>query len=365
MPIGRRLISMPAYRRPFTARNRGKPETMANVTDTHSGDGRSDKAQDGRSDERGSATGQKAPLADGPTALPARSWRGVLVRTFKGYQRDNVGDLAAALTYYGLLAIFPALIALMAIVGLAGHSATQALISNLDKLAPSAGRSVFTGAIKGLQHSGGTAGLVFVAGALWSASSYISAFMRASNSIYGVEEGRPIYKTIPLRLAVTMVLLLLLAISSFAVVVTGGLAGRIGQLFGVGGTAVSIWDIAKWPVLLLIVSVMISILYWTAPNVKHPGFRWLTPGGIFAVLVWVIASGLFALYVANFSSYNKTYGAIAGVIIFLVWLWITNVAVLLGVEMNSELYRGRQLAAGKDAQHEPFVEPRQAPKTAS
>jgi membrane protein len=329
--------------------------------------GQSERGQDGRS-EQGQGGGSGNALADKPTALPARSWSGVLVRTFKGFQRDNLGDLAAALTYYGILAMFPALIALVAIVGLVGHSATQTLISNLDKLAPSSARSIFTGAIHGLQHSGGTAGVVFVvglAGALWSASSYISAFMRASNSVYGIEEGRPIYKTIPLRLVVTLVLVLLLAISSLAVVVSGGLAVQVGKLIGVGGTAVSVWDIAKWPVLLLIVSVMISILHWAAPNVKHPGFRWLTPGGIFAVLVWVLASALFALYVANFSSYNKTYGAIAGVIIFLVWLWLSNVAILLGVELNSELYRGRELAAGKDAKREPFVEPRQAPKTAS
>jgi membrane protein len=179
--------------------------------------------------------------------------------------------------------------------------------------------------------------VVGVAGALWSASSYISAFMRAANAIYGVEEGRPIYKTIPLRLIVTLVMMLLLAISSFAVVVTGGLALRVGKLIGIGSTAVSVWDIAKWPALLAIVALMIAILYWATPNVKHPGFRWLSPGALFAVIVWVLASGLFALYVANFSSYNKTYGAIAGLIIFLVWLWITNVAILLGVELNCEL----------------------------
>ncbi len=314
-----------------------------------------------------SGMGQEPELAEGPTELPKRSWSGVLIRTFKGYQRDNVSDLAAALTYYGIQSMFPALIALVAVIGLLGQSATQSLITNLEKLAPSAGRSVFTDAIHGLQHSGGTAGVVFVlglAGALWSASSYISAFMRAANSIFGVEEGRPIYKTIPLRLVVTLVMLLLLAISSFAVVVTGGLAVHVGKLLGVGGTAVSVWEIAKWPVLLAIVALMIAILYWAAPNVKHPGFRWLSPGALFAVIVWVLASGLFALYVANFASYNKTYGAIAGVIIFLVWLWITNVAILLGVEMNYELYRARELAAGRDVKHEPFVEPREAPKKA-
>jgi membrane protein len=203
---------------------------------------------------------------------------------------------------------------------------------------------------------------VGIAGALWSASGYIAAFMRASNAIYEIEEGRPIWKTIPVRLGVTVVMLVLLAISALAVVLTGGLAKQVGNLVGVGSTAVQVWDIAKWPVLLLIVSFMFSILYWAAPNVKHPGFRWLTPGGIFAVLVWVIASGLFALYVANFSSYNKTYGTLAGMIIFLVWLWISNIAVLLGAEFNAELERGREIEAGHPAEKEPFVEPRDAPK---
>ncbi|MGI8573209.1 MAG: YihY/virulence factor BrkB family protein [Solirubrobacteraceae bacterium] len=300
-----------------------------------------------------------------PTALPKGRWPAIFKGTFKNYQADNVGDLAAALTYYGIQAIFPAVIALVSIVGLIGSSATDALISNLKKLAPGAGQSVFTGAIHGLQHSRGAAGVLFVvgiAGAVWSASGYISAFMRAANTIYGVEEGRPIYKTVPLRVGLTVVMLLLLVISSFAVVLTGGLAGRAGQLLGIGSAAVSAWDIAKWPVLLLIVALMISILYWAAPNVKQPGVKWITPGGIFAVLIWIVASGLFALYVANFSSYNKTYGTLGGIIIFLVWLWISNVAILLGVELNTELYRGRELEAGRPADKEPFVEPRQEPK---
>ncbi|MDQ6841166.1 MAG: YihY/virulence factor BrkB family protein [Actinomycetota bacterium] len=304
-------------------------------------------------------------VPESPTGLPRRRWPAIFKRTFKSYQSDNVGDLAAALTYYGIQAIFPALIALVSIIGLIGQSATKALISNLEKLAPGTAQHIFRNAIHGLQSSRGTAGILFIvglAGALWSASGYISAFTRAANTIYGVEEGRPIYKTIPLRLGLTVVMMLLLAISSFAVVLTGGLAGRAGQLLGIGSTAVSVWDIAKWPVLLLIVAAMISILYWAAPNVKHPGFSWLSPGGIFAVVIWLIASGLFALYVANFSSYNKTYGSLAAVIIFLIWLWVTNVAILFGVELNNELYRGRELEAGRPADHEPFVEPRQAKK---
>jgi membrane protein len=305
---------------------------------------------------------------DSPTALPARSWGGVLKRTVREFKEDNLTDLAAALTYYGVLAIFPAVIALVSILGLVGHSATQPLIENLGKVAPGPAKTIFTSAVQNLQKSQGTAGVIFVVGllgALWSASSYVSAFMRASNTIYDVEEGRPIWKTLPVRLGVTLVMIVLLAVSAVAVVLTGGLAKQVGNLVGIGGSTVSVWDIAKWPVLLLVVSLMFSILYWAAPNVKQPGFRWLSPGGAFAVAVWVVASAAFALYVSNFSSYNKTYGALASVIVFLVWLWISNIAVLLGAELNAELERGRRMEAGQAAEQEPFVEPRDTRKMKS
>jgi membrane protein len=300
-----------------------------------------------------------------PTELRRGSWFGVLRRTVSEFRNDNVSDLAAALTYYGVLAIFPAIIALVSILGLIGKSATQPLITNVGKLAPGSVHNILTSAIQNLQHSRGAAGVLLIVGiaaAIWSASGYIAAFMRASNAIYDIDEGRPIWMTLPVRLGVTIVMLVLLGISAFAVVVTGALATQIGKILGIGGTAVTVWDIAKWPVLLLIVSFMFSILYWAAPNVKHPGFRWLSPGGVFAVAVWVIASGAFALYVANFGSYNKTYGALAGIIIFLVWLWISNIAILLGAEFNAEIERGRRLQAGQPAEEEPFVEPRRAPK---
>jgi membrane protein len=310
------------------------------------------------------AANRRAP--DRPTRLRSTSWVGVTKRTVTEFRADNVTDWAAALTYYGVLAIFPAIIALVSILGLIGHSATQPLITNIGKLAPGSVHQILTSAVNNLQHSKGAAGLLFivgVAGAIWSASGYIAAFMRASNAIYDIEEGRPIWMTLPVRIGVTVVLLALLAISAIAVVVTGGLAQQVGKLLGVGGTAVTVWDIAKWPMLLLIVSFMFSILYWASPNVKHPGFRWLSPGGVFAVAVWLIVSGAFAVYVANFSSYNKTYGALAGVIIFLVWLWISNIALLLGAEFNAELERGRRIEAGHPADEEPFVDPRRRPRS--
>jgi membrane protein len=306
---------------------------------------------------------QRAP--DSPAKLSSGSWGGVARRTFREFREDQLTDLAAALTYYGILSIFPALIALVSVLGLIGHSATQPLIENIGSVAPGPAKTIFTSAIQNLQKSQGTAGVIFIvglAGALWSASGYVAAFMRASNRIYEIEEGRPIWKTLPVRLGVTIVMMVLLAASAIAVVLTGGLAKQVGDLIGVGGSAVTAWDIAKWPVLLLVVSLMFAILYWAAPNVRHPGFAWISPGGVFAVAVWVIASGLFALYVAEFSSYNKTYGSLAAIVVFLVWLWISNIAVLLGAELNAELERGRQIEAGVPAEREPFLEPRDTRK---
>ncbi len=302
---------------------------------------------------------------DQPTDVSAGGWWGAVKRTAKEFSDDNLTDWAAALTYYGVLSLFPALLALISILGLVGQSATQPLLDNVGAFAPGAAQDIVTSAIENLERSEGTAGFAFVVGlvaAVWAASGYIGAFIRASNVVWDVEEGRPIWKTIPLRLGITILMLVLLAISALAVVLTGPLAQRVGDLVGLGETAVMVWDIAKWPVLVVIVSFMFALLYWAAPNVKQPGFRWVSPGGVTAVLLWIIASAVFALYVASFGSYNETYGSVAGVIIFLVWLWITNIAVLFGAEFNAELERGRQIEAGHPPDEEPFLEPRSAPK---
>ncbi|MEA2448863.1 MAG: rane protein [Thermoleophilaceae bacterium] len=302
---------------------------------------------------------------DGPTDLPKESWVAVLKRTFKEFKDDNITDWAAALTYYAVLSIFPMLIVIVSILGLIGTSATQPLIDNLGQLAPGEATKIFTSAIKNLQSNQGAAGVMAIVSivlALWSASGYVAAFMRASNAIYEVEEGRPIWKTAPVRLGVTFVQVVLLIVSAVMVVFTGPLAQKAGDVIGLGSTAVDVWSIAKWPVLLLIISFMFALLYWASPNAKQPGFRWVSPGGILGVVIWIVASAAFAFYVANFGSYNKTYGALAGVIIFLVWLWISNVAVLLGAEFNAELERGRRIQQGHPAEKEPFVEPRDTKK---
>ena len=307
-------------------------------------------------------------LPDKPGALDKGSWWQAIKRTVREFKEDNLTDWAAALTYYGILSIFPALLALVSILGLLGDSTTQSLIDNLGKVAPGPAKDIFTSAIENLQKSQGAAGIMLIVGlavAVWSASGYVSAFMRASNAIYDVEEGRPIWKSLPTRVGTTLVLLVLLAITAVGVVLTGGLAEQVGKVIGIDKAAVDVWNIAKWPVLLAIVSLMFAILYYAAPNVKHPKFRWVSPGGVVAVILWIVASAAFAFYVANFSSYNETYGAIGGVIGFLTWLWITNIAVLFGAELNAELERGRQIEAGMDEDREPFLEPRDTRKMES
>ncbi|MDQ1657679.1 MAG: rane protein [Cryptosporangiaceae bacterium] len=294
-----------------------------------------------------------------PTALSGKSWWGVLKRTVREFQNDNLTDWAAALTYYGIQSIFPGLLVLVSLLGLFGKSTTQPLINNIATIAPGPVKDILTGAATSLQKSGSTAGLLAIAGlagALWSASGYVGAFMRASNAIYDIPEGRPVWKTIPIRLAVTVITGVLIAVSALAVVFTGKLAEQVGKLLGVGSAAVTVWDIAKWPVLVILVSLMFAILFWASPNAKQAGFRWVSPGGLVAVILWIIASAAFAFYVANFGSYNKTYGTLGGIIVFLVWLWISNIAVLLGAEFDAELHRGRAIAAGQPEDEEPFVE---------
>jgi membrane protein len=288
-------------------------------------------------------------------------------RTLAEFAEDQLSDRAAALTYYSVLAIFPGLLVVVSLLGLFGRSQTQPLLTNLLSVAPSNVKQIIGPELTRLQGAHTSASFAAILGivlALWSASAYIAAFMRASNAIYDVPEGRPFWKKTPQRVAVTLLILVMLVASALIVVVSGGLARHVGQVLGIGSTAVTVWNIAKWPVLLIIVILMISILYWVAPNAKRQrGFRLISPGGVIAVVIWLIASALFAFYVANFSHYNKTYGSIAGVIIMLIWLWISNLAILLGAEFNAELERGRAAEAGEfPLGQEPYVELRDARK---
>jgi membrane protein len=297
--------------------------------------------------------------------MPRRSWSGVLTRTVREFRADRLTDWSAVLTYYGILSIFPGLLAAVSILGMFGSQAIQPLIDNVATLAPGPVQDILTQALQNLEQAQGTAfvfAIIGIALAIWSASGYVAAFTRAANVVYDIPEGRPIWKLVPLRLAVTLVLVVLLVISAVIVVFSGGLAERTGQVLGIGDTGVTIWNIVKWPLLLLAVILMLAILYWATPNVRPPGFRWITPGSTVAVLAWIIVSVGFGLYVANFGAYNETYGAIAGVIIFLIWLWLTNTAILFGVELDAELARARAIESGHPPEREPYAEPRDTRK---
>lgn len=320
---------------------------------------------EGRPDDVGPSEQVEEREPDQPSELPKRAWLAVLHGTAKEFKDDELADRAAALTYYGVLALFPALLVLVSLLGVAGESTTNRMLDNLNKWAPGSARDVITDAVRQLQNNGGLGSLLAVVGlvvAVWSASSYVAAFIRASNAVYDMPEGRPVWKVLPLRLGLTVVLMVLACASALIVVFTGALARQMGTALGIGDGALTAWSIAKWPVLVLLVTIMIAILYWAAPNAEGRGFRWVTPGSFLALAIWMLASAGFAFYVANFASYNKTYGTLAGVIIFLVWLWITNLAVLLGLEFDAELARRRAIAGGLPEDEEPYVRPRDTRK---
>lgn len=291
-----------------------------------------------------------------PTELDKPSRKYVLRKVMREFSEDQCTDKAAALTYYAVLAIFPAALALTSILGLVGQ-ADEAVRTILKVLKPLVSDSTLTAVepvLMGMTQSQ-TAGLTFVLGllgALWSASGYVGAFGRAMNSIYEIDEGRPFWKLRPTQMLITLVAVIMSALVLVMLVVSGPVAEAIGGVVGLGSVAVTVWSIAKWPVLGIVVMLVVATLYYATPNVKQPKFRWISVGAAIAIVIWVLASVAFAFYVANFSSYDKTYGSIAGVIVALLWLWLTNLSLLFGAEVDSELERGRELQAGIPAEEE-------------
>ncbi|MCW2954469.1 MAG: ribonuclease [Conexibacter sp.] len=328
-----------------------------------------------RMSESDAAARQREPVEqppggapEGPTEIGARGWLATLRRTAKEFQADGLTDWAAALTYYSVLSIFPLMLVLVSLVGLFGQypQTVDALLSIVRQVAPGSTVDTVRTTITDIVRNKGGAGALFGVGALaalWSASGYIGAFMRAANAIYEVPEGRPFWKLRPLQVAVTIVMVVLLALLAIGFVFTGSIAKSVGDQIGVGSEAVTIWNIAKWPAMLLIVIFMIALLTWAGPNVRHPKFRWITPGAATALLLLILASAGFSFYVGNFGSYNKTYGTLGGVIVFLIWLWIANLALLFGVELDAELERQRELESGQpQASQGLTLPPRERPK---
>ncbi|MFE8963967.1 YihY/virulence factor BrkB family protein [Streptomyces iakyrus] len=347
----------------WEAERRESPE--AEHRQTQESERRESSASASASEEPGPSPEVERAAPDTPSELPRKSWGAVLKGSLREFKDDELTDRAAALTYYGVLALFPALLVLVSILGLTGKSTTDKVLENIQQLAPGSARDIITRAVEQLQGNAGIGSLMAIVGlvlAVWSASGYVAAFIRSANAVYDMPEGRPVWKLLPVRVAVTVVLLVMAVISAVIVVFTGGLAQQVGTTLGIGDTALTVWSIAKWPVLVLLVTTMIAILYWATPNAKVKGFRWITPGSVIALLIWLIASAGFAFYVANFASYNKTYGTMAGVIVFLVWLWITNIAILLGLEFDAETVRQRAIAGGHPPEAEPYTQPRDTTK---
>ncbi len=311
-------------------------------------------------------TEPREPDTEVPDPSPSRArrgrtrhaWRAALRGAVREFQDDQLGDTAAALTYYAVLSIFPGLVLLGSVVGMVGHDTTTRALQDVHDLMPAAAFSILRTAVTDLQQNQSAAGfaaVLSVVGAIWSASGYVGAFIRASNRVYDVPEGRPVWITLPLRMVITVAVLLLMAASSLVLVLSGGIARQVGDAMGVGPTVVSIWGIMKWLLLLVLLILVVALLYWAAPNARQPGIRWVTPGGVLGVLLWMVASVVFGLYVAGFGRYTRTYGVLAGPIVLLIWIWVSNLAILLGAEFDAELERLAAESAGLPSGHEPYL----------
>ncbi len=317
-------------------------------------------------DER-EGSGQERPgKPDTPAEVSGRGWGYTARKAYREFSDDRCTDLAAALTYYAVLAVFPALIAVFSLLGVLGQSqkTVDAVMPVLDDVVGTQGASTLEPVVSSLASSPG-AGLALVLGlavALWSASGYVTAFSRAMNDVYETGEGRPFWKLRPIMIAITVVMLLLVVLAALMLVLSGPVAKAAGDAVGLGETALTLWSWLKWPVILAVVVVIVALLYYSTPNVKQPRFRFISVGAGIAIVVWVLASLAFGLYVTQFASYGKTYGSLAGVVIFLLWLWITNLALLFGAEVDAELERTRQLEGGIEAERDLQLPPRDSSK---
>ncbi|MDY0909395.1 YihY/virulence factor BrkB family protein [Microbacterium sp. CFBP9034] len=320
-----------------------------------------------RGDAKAAPDPEHESKPDSPKDIEKRSWKYVFGKTVREFSDDECTDIAAALTYYGVLSFFPGLIAVFSLLGVLGQGqdAADSVLEIVGSVAPGDTAEALRGPIEQLASSP-AAGFALISGivlAIWSASGYVGAFARAMNRIYEIEEGRPFWKLRPMQLLVTVITVILVTAALVLLVVSGPVTDAIGQALGLGEVVTTVWDIAKWPVLALVVVLIIAILYYATPNAKQPKFRWISIGALLAIIVLAIATTAFALYVTNFSNYDRTYGSLAGIVIFLLWLWIANLALLFGAEFDAELERGRQLQAGIAAEEDIQLPPRDTRKS--
>lgn len=291
---------------------------------------------------------------DSPAEITKPTWKYILRTTIREFSADGCTDLAAGLTYRTVLSIFPALIAVVSVLSLLGQGGgtVTAVLDEAEGVVPSdtwgtvrpALESVLTAPAPGL---GLILGLLV---ALWSASSYVKAFGRAMNIIHEVPEGRGGIKLNVQMYLLTALILVLGAVALMVLVLSGPVAEAVGSAIGLGSAAITVWSIAQWFLLAFVVVLVVALLYYATPNVQQPKFRWVSVGALIAIVVAVLASVGFFFYVSNFGNYNATYGALAGVIIFLLWIYIINAILLFGAEVDSEVERGRELQAGMPAE---------------
>lgn len=304
---------------------------------------------------------------DSPADVTKPSWKYIARKTLREFTSDQCPDLAAGLTYYSVLSLFPALLALVSLLGIFGQpeKTTAALLDIVQGIAPGSTVDMIRQPVEELTRSpaAGFALVIGLATALWSASGYVGAFGRAMNRIYEIDEGRGFVKLRGTMLGVTLLAVVIVALLAAMLVVSGPVAEAVGGVLGLGGVFLTVWNIAKWPVIVLLVIVIIAVLYYATPNVRQPKIRWMSIGSFIALMAFVLASLGFGCYVANFSSYDKTYGAIGGVIVMLLWLWILNMSLLFGAEFDAEMERGRQLQAGIEAEETIQLPPRDTKKS--
>lgn len=320
-------------------------------------DGGSHTRSHDRPDNDAPADARDDPHADGShpeVTVDKPIWFYVVRRTLRNFVAHRAVDLAAALTYYAVFAAVPALIALVSTLALVGRSeqVVEGMLRVVAELAPESATDTIQPVIERVaaSPSAGLGLLLGLLGALWSASAYVGAFGRAMNTVFQVEEGRPIWKLRPHVLLVTTILLTLVSTVATALVVSGPIAVAIGRAVGLADTTVRLWNTAKWPIVLLLVVVVVTLLYYGTPNVRRPKVRLFSAGAVVAIAGWILASLGLAYYVSRFSTYDATYGSLAGVIVFLLWLWITNIALMFGAELDAEVERSRQLRAGIPAE---------------
>lgn len=304
------------------------------------------------------------PKVGSPLKLTGASWRYSFKRSITEFGRDQCTDLAAGLTYYAVLSVFPALIALVSLLGLVGE-ADRVTNFFVDTVADLSGNDDdvkdTVELIVGNITSAPGAGIGLAIGiltAMWTASNYVNAFSRAMNRIMQTDEGRSFLKLRPLLYLVTAVLILMVALSGVMLVVSGPLAASIGNVVGLGDTAVTVWNWVSPVLMIIIAATGIALLYTVTPNVRQPGPQWISAGAFIAILVMILSTVGVAIYVTNFASYDATYGALASVIIFLFWVYVMNVVLLFGAELDAELERSRQLQAGIPAERTILVPPR-------